>query len=171
MRKKLQKNRVESSCLLTDVNKASHKLSAKRAERHQQQTEAATSCNWQLASCGNSVWHATFCCCLDICNGAHKKIYIAFRRMRQGSAQTSSSMVMMLMRRLGTSEELRRGQAVRFGGSATINVTICDLCLAPAWLTLWYLEFLWAHPVLRSVRSGDQRWQPSPSVDADDDCI
>lgn len=63
------------------------------------------------------------------------------------------------------------GQAVRFGGSATINVTICDLCLAPAWLTLWYLEFLWAHPVLRSVRSGDQRWQPSPSVDADDDCI
>lgn len=63
------------------------------------------------------------------------------------------------------------GQAGRFGGSATINVTICDLCLAPAWLTLWYLEFLWAHPVLRSVRSGDQRWQPSPSVDADDDCI
>lgn len=84
MRKKQQwqKNRVESSCLLTDVNKASHKLSAKRAERQQQQTEAATSCNWQLASCGNSVWHATFCCCLDICNGAHKKIYIAFRRMR-----------------------------------------------------------------------------------------
>lgn len=63
------------------------------------------------------------------------------------------------------------GQAGRFGGSATINVTICDLCLASAWLTLWYLEFLWAHPVLRLVRSGDQRWQPSPSVDADDDCI
>lgn len=40
--------------LLTDVNKASHKLSAKRAERqqqHQQQTEAATCCNlWQVVA-------------------------------------------------------------------------------------------------------------------------
>lgn len=36
----------------------------------------------------------------------------------------------------------RRGWGREVGRSATINVTICDLCLAPAWLTLWYLEFL-----------------------------
>lgn len=119
-----------------------------------------------VATCGNSVWHATFCCCLDICNGARKKIYIAFRRMRQGSPRRRRRWWWCWW---GGSARRKSLACGRGSGrvSATINVTICDLCLAPASLTLWYLEFLRAHP----VRSGDRRWQTSPWSDADDDCI
>lgn len=62
------------------------------------------------------------------------------------------------------------GEGREAGRSATINVTICDLCLAPAWLTLWYLEFLSERSILFAAEIAEHRHEEE-SDDADDDCI
>lgn len=53
--------RVESSCLLTDVNKASHKLSAKRAERQLSSSSSSKQRQLHAATCGK-LWQLCLAC-------------------------------------------------------------------------------------------------------------